>query len=82
MRTGVLLSMATAVHNKLPGTRRAAITCSELGYFGSAVMTSRLKRKLNDLGVDVSSSKANESFCLVSRLTPALERPTVNQLPR
>ena len=28
-------------------------------------MTSRLKRKLNDLGVDTNSSKANESFCLV-----------------
>lgn len=31
-------------------------------------MTSRLKRKLNDLGVDPSSSKANESFCLVGYL--------------
>ena len=29
-------------------------------------MTSRLKRKLGDIGVDSSSSKANESFCLVS----------------
>lgn len=29
-------------------------------------MTSRLKRKLNDLGVDMTSSKANENFCLVS----------------
>ena len=29
-------------------------------------MTSRLKRKLNDLGVDTTSSKANENFCLVS----------------
>ena len=29
-------------------------------------MTSRLKRKLGDLGIDPSSSKANESFCLVS----------------
>ncbi|KAF8990675.1 hypothetical protein BDQ17DRAFT_1371641 [Cyathus striatus] len=28
-------------------------------------MSSRLKRKLADLGVDPSSSKANESFCLV-----------------
>ena len=45
-------------------------------------MTSRLKRKLNDLGVDTSSSKANESFCLVSHSTLDLERPTVNQLPR
>lgn len=50
--------------------------------FRSAVMTSRLKRKLNDLGVDTSSSKANESFCLVSHSTPDFERPTVNQLPR
>lgn len=30
-------------------------------------MTSRLKRKLNDLGVDPASAKANESFCLVRR---------------
>ena len=45
-------------------------------------MTSRLKRKLNDLGVDTSSSKANESFCLVSHSALDLERPTVNQLPR
>ncbi len=29
------------------------------------IMTSRLKRKLNDLGIDTSSSKANENFCLV-----------------
>ena len=28
-------------------------------------MTSRLKRKLNDLGVDTASTKANENFCLV-----------------
>ncbi|KXN90681.1 G patch domain-containing protein 1 [Leucoagaricus sp. SymC.cos] len=28
-------------------------------------MSNRLKRKLNDLGVDVASSKVNESFCLV-----------------
>ena len=50
--------------------------------FRSVVMTSRLKRKLNDLGVDTYSSKANESFCLVSHSTLAFERPTVNQLPR
>ena len=31
-------------------------------------MTTRLKRKLNDLGVDTASSKANESFCLVRLL--------------
>jgi hypothetical protein len=66
-----------------PGaTTYAAITCPGFDSFGSATMTSRLKRKLNDLGVDTSSSKANESFCLVSRSAPALERPTVNQLPR
>lgn len=29
--------------------------------------TARLKRKLGDLGVDVSSRKANENFCLVRR---------------
>lgn len=28
-------------------------------------MTSRLKKKLTDIGVDVSSRKANENFCLV-----------------
>ena len=55
---------------------------SSFDSFGSAAMTSRLKRKLNDLGVDTFSSKANESFCLVSRSPSALERPTVNQLPR
>jgi len=31
-------------------------------------MTSRLKRKLGDLGVDTTSRKANENFCLVGRL--------------
>lgn len=31
-------------------------------------MTSRLKRKLNDLGVDPAGAKANESFCLVCHL--------------
>lgn len=30
-----------------------------------AEMTSRLKRKLGELGVDTSSRKANENFCLV-----------------
>lgn len=29
-------------------------------------MSNRLKRKLDDLGVNISSSKVNESFCLVS----------------
>ena len=28
-------------------------------------MTSRLKRKLGELGIDTSSRKANENFCLV-----------------
>ncbi len=28
-------------------------------------MTSRLKKKLNDLGVDTSSARVNENFCLV-----------------
>ncbi|KAF8902382.1 hypothetical protein CPB84DRAFT_860751 [Gymnopilus junonius] len=29
-------------------------------------MTSRLKKKLGELGVDTASRKANENFCLVS----------------
>ena len=29
-------------------------------------MTTRLKRKLGDLGVDLNSRKATENFCLVS----------------
>ncbi|KAH9940773.1 uncharacterized protein BXZ73DRAFT_88499 [Epithele typhae] len=37
-------------------------------------MTSRLKRKLNDLGVDTGSSKANESFCLIGTPLPPLEK--------
>ncbi|EKM50069.1 uncharacterized protein PHACADRAFT_153394 [Phanerochaete carnosa HHB-10118-sp] len=37
-------------------------------------MTSRLKRKLNDLGVDPSSSKANENFCLIGTPLPPLEK--------
>jgi len=28
-------------------------------------MSNRLKRRLNDLGVDPASSQSNESFCLV-----------------
>ncbi|KAF9454369.1 hypothetical protein P691DRAFT_656211 [Macrolepiota fuliginosa MF-IS2] len=36
--------------------------------------SSRLKRKLGDLGVDVSSSKANESFCLIGTPLPPLEK--------
>ncbi|KAI0690482.1 hypothetical protein BC835DRAFT_1435011 [Cytidiella melzeri] len=37
-------------------------------------MTTRLKRKLNDLGVDPSSSKANESFCWIGTPLPPLEK--------
>ncbi|KAF9646493.1 hypothetical protein BDM02DRAFT_3156522 [Thelephora ganbajun] len=37
-------------------------------------MTSRLKRKLNDLGVDTSASKANETFCLIGTPLPPLEK--------
>ncbi|KAH9851887.1 hypothetical protein C2E23DRAFT_757614 [Lenzites betulinus] len=37
-------------------------------------MTSRLKRKLNDLGVDTGGSKANESFCLIGTPLPPLEK--------
>ncbi|KAJ3568278.1 hypothetical protein NP233_g5816 [Leucocoprinus birnbaumii] len=37
-------------------------------------MSNRLKRKLNDLGVDVGSSKANESFCLIGTPLPPLEK--------
>ncbi|KAI8996466.1 hypothetical protein BD414DRAFT_478086 [Trametes punicea] len=37
-------------------------------------MTSRLKRKLNDLGVDTNSSRANESFCLIGTPLPPLEK--------
>lgn len=40
-------------------------------------MSNRLKRKLDDLGVNISSSKVNESFCLVSRTESFLEiKPT------
>ncbi|KAF5362261.1 hypothetical protein D9756_002204 [Leucocoprinus leucothites] len=37
-------------------------------------MSNRLKRKLNDLGVDTASSKANESFCLIGTPLPPLEK--------
>ncbi|KAJ8092958.1 hypothetical protein PM082_011278 [Marasmius tenuissimus] len=37
-------------------------------------MTSRLKKKLGDLGVNASSSKANESFCLIGTPLPPLEK--------
>ena len=43
---------------------------------GSGLIMSgnRLKRKLGELGVDVSSRKANESFCLV---TPTVSSPQI-----
>ncbi|KLO19292.1 hypothetical protein SCHPADRAFT_898867 [Schizopora paradoxa] len=37
-------------------------------------MTSRLKRKLNDIGVDTSSAKVNENFCLIGTPLPPLEK--------
>ncbi|KAG5644860.1 hypothetical protein DXG03_007501 [Asterophora parasitica] len=37
-------------------------------------MSSRLKRKLGDLGVDTSSRRANESFCLIGTPLPPLEK--------
>ncbi|KAG6839878.1 hypothetical protein C0991_010860 [Blastosporella zonata] len=38
-------------------------------------MSTRLKRKLNDLGVDTSSTRANESFCLqIGTPLPPLEK--------
>ncbi|KAG6902569.1 hypothetical protein C0995_014958 [Termitomyces sp. Mi166 len=37
-------------------------------------MSTRLKRKLADLGVDASSAKANESFCLIGTPLPPLEK--------
>ncbi|GLB41621.1 putative protein of unknown function (DUF1604) [Lyophyllum shimeji] len=37
-------------------------------------MSNRLKRRLVDLGVDPSSSKANESFCLIGTPLPPLEK--------
>ncbi|KAL4062541.1 hypothetical protein J3A83DRAFT_4381712 [Scleroderma citrinum] len=36
--------------------------------------TARLKRKLGNLGVDVSSRKANEKFCLIGTPLPPLEK--------
>jgi len=43
-------------------------------------MTSRLKRKLGDLGVDTTSRKANENFCLVGLLIHLIMRKNhVNQ---
>jgi len=44
-------------------------------------MTSRLKRKLGDLGVDTTSRKANENFCLVGLLIRLIMRKNyVNQV--
>ncbi|THH12066.1 hypothetical protein EW145_g253 [Phellinidium pouzarii] len=37
-------------------------------------MTSRLKRKLNDLGVDTAGSKATENFCLIGTPLPLLDK--------
>ncbi|KAL0953926.1 hypothetical protein HGRIS_005091 [Hohenbuehelia grisea] len=37
-------------------------------------MTSRLKRKLGDLGVDTSSKRATENFCLIGTPLPPLEK--------
>lgn len=37
-------------------------------------MTSRLKRKLGELGIDTSSRKANENFCLIGTPLPPLEK--------
>ncbi|KAF5351318.1 hypothetical protein D9758_008012 [Tetrapyrgos nigripes] len=37
-------------------------------------MTSRLKRKLADIGIDPSSAKANENFCLIGTPLPPLEK--------
>ncbi|KAJ3850676.1 hypothetical protein EV368DRAFT_84315 [Lentinula lateritia] len=37
-------------------------------------MTSRLKRKLGDIGVDTSSARANENFCLIGTPLPPLEK--------
>ncbi|PFH50306.1 hypothetical protein AMATHDRAFT_75708 [Amanita thiersii Skay4041] len=37
-------------------------------------MTSRLKRKLGELGVDTSSNRANENFCLIGTPLPPLEK--------
>ncbi|TDL23705.1 hypothetical protein BD410DRAFT_746466 [Rickenella mellea] len=37
-------------------------------------MTARLKKKLGEMGIDPSSSKANESFCLIGTPLPPLEK--------
>ncbi|KAF9059660.1 hypothetical protein BDP27DRAFT_1431048 [Rhodocollybia butyracea] len=37
-------------------------------------MTSRLKKKLGDIGVDTSSTRANENFCLIGTPLPPLEK--------
>lgn len=37
-------------------------------------MTSRLKRKLGELGIDTTSRQANENFCLIGTPLPPLEK--------
>ncbi|CAK5267218.1 unnamed protein product [Mycena citricolor] len=37
-------------------------------------MTSRLKKKLGNLGIDPASARANESFCLIGTPLPPLEK--------
>ncbi|KZP28739.1 hypothetical protein FIBSPDRAFT_927491 [Athelia psychrophila] len=41
-------------------------------------MSSRLKRKLGDIGVDTHSGKVNESFCLIGTPLPPLEKSKDN----
>ncbi|KAJ7483173.1 hypothetical protein FB451DRAFT_1438693 [Mycena latifolia] len=41
-------------------------------------MSSRLKKKLGNLGVDPSSARANESFCLIGTPLPPLEKSKDN----
>ncbi|KAJ7027942.1 hypothetical protein C8F04DRAFT_1115872 [Mycena alexandri] len=41
-------------------------------------MSSRLKKKLGNLGIDPSSAKANESFCLIGTPLPPLEKSKDN----
>ncbi|KAG1724184.1 hypothetical protein EDB19DRAFT_1930151 [Suillus lakei] len=40
----------------------------------TTMSTARLKRKLGDLGIDTSSRKANENFCLIGTPLPPLEK--------
>ncbi|KAJ7663790.1 hypothetical protein DFH06DRAFT_1295824 [Mycena polygramma] len=41
-------------------------------------MSSRLKKKLGNLGIDPSSARANESFCLIGTPLPPLEKSKDN----